>query len=487
MLRSTRMTKILFTLCCLSLPLSVTEAADSENQYNVLFIAVDDLRPELGCYGVEQAQSPHLDQFAESAVLFRKHYVQVATCGASRFALLTGRSPANSGVTRSNSAAYSGKTAFSQEQQPGAQTMPELFRRSGYHTCLIGKISHTADGRVYEYNGTGDGRDELPHAWDDLATPLGDWERGWGIFFAYANGRHRESGKGDKDLMEFVVENDNDLPDGLMAETAIEKLQNYAKSDRRFFMGLGFFKPHLPWVAPEQDWNAFADASIAAPQTDKIDSPFWHKSGEFYKYDMPFEKTHPLSEDAAAQAYRAYLACVRYTDRQIGRVLSTLEKTGLAENTIVVVWGDHGWHLGEQQIWGKHSPFEEANRSVLMMRVPGESREGVQTEALAETIDLYPTLVDYCQPRFQRTEFPLDGLSLRPVLDSSDSNIREAALSYWGKAVSARSDRYRLIVADPSKENSRVELYDLENDPHGMNNIADSHPDIVKQMRLPLK
>ncbi|MGB4740445.1 MAG: sulfatase-like hydrolase/transferase, partial [Fuerstiella sp.] len=313
---------------------------------NVLFIAIDDLRTELGCYGLSYVESPHLDQLASEGTLFTNHFVQVATCGASRYAMLTGQSPATSGAL-GNGAMYSGKTALNVKQQPGAQSMPELFRRSGYHTTLIGKISHTADGRVYEYNGKGDGRDEMPHAWDDKLTPFGDWKRGWGIFFAYANGRHREDGNNNKDLMEFTVENDDDLPDGMMATAAIKQLKVLRQSDKPFFMGLGFFKPHLPFVAPKQDWDAFRQKAIppiAAPE--KSDSPHWHKSGEFYKYASGMKKTWPLSEADSLQARRAYLACVRYVDRQVGRVLSELKESGLDKNTIVVVWGDHGWHLG---------------------------------------------------------------------------------------------------------------------------------------------
>ena len=189
----------------------VGDAIEITNRYNVLFIAIDDLRPELGCYGVEHAQSPNLDRFARSALIFDRHYVQVATCGASRYALLTGRSPHRSGVTTKNHAFYSGKTKFSQPEQPGAQSMPELFRRSGYKTTLIGKISHTADGLVYAYDGSGDGRLEMPNAWDDLLTPLGSWGRGWGVFFAYANGKHREDGGGHRDLWQFTAEDDLSL------------------------------------------------------------------------------------------------------------------------------------------------------------------------------------------------------------------------------------------------------------------------------------
>ncbi|MBT6847664.1 MAG: sulfatase-like hydrolase/transferase, partial [Planctomycetaceae bacterium] len=175
---------------------------------NILFIAVDDLRPELGCYGAEYVDTPSIDEFARNSTLFVNHFVQVPTCGASRYALLTGKSPLKSGVTRSNGALYSGSSAISKTKLAGAQTLPELFRRSGYQTTCIGKISHTADGRVYQYNGTGNGRPEVPHAWDDLPTPFGSWKRGWGIFFAYNNGLHREDGQGHKDVLQFSAVED---------------------------------------------------------------------------------------------------------------------------------------------------------------------------------------------------------------------------------------------------------------------------------------
>ncbi|MEX1224802.1 MAG: sulfatase, partial [Pirellulales bacterium] len=429
--------------------------------------------PELGCYGVGAAQSPRIDRFAESAVLFERHYVQVATCGASRYALLTGRSPANSGVTRNNNALY----GLATEQQPGAQSLPELFRRSGYQTVCIGKISHTPDGRVFEYNGKGDGRPELPHAWGELATPFGPWKRGWGTFFAYADGKHREDGGGHAQLMEFVAKKDDDLPDGMMASEAITHLQQLAQRDEPFFMGLGFFKPHLPFVAPLQDWLAVEDAQITLPPQGKIDSPHWHGSGEFFRYKNPFGP-RPLDADAQLQARRGYYACVRYVDRQIGRVLDALEELKLTDDTIVVVWGDHGWHLGEQQIWGKHSPFERATHSPLLIRVPGVSKPGLKTAALAETIDLYPTLVALCQPKFQQTRWPLDGKSLAPVLTGEQEQVREAAVSFWGGAVSVRTPTHRLIVSGKN-----VELYDHSEEPDAMQNVAAEAPELVKRLR----
>ena len=461
----------------------VTAANANDRPPNVLFIAIDDLRTELGCYGLDYVDSPHLDQLASEGTLFRNHFVQVATCGASRYALLTGRSPAASGAL-GNGAMYSGRTALKPEQQPGAQSMPELFRRSGYQTVLIGKISHTADGRVYSYNGQGDGRDEVPLAWSEKATPLGPWKRGWGIFFAYANGRHREDGNGHLDLMEFTVEKDNELPDGMMADTAIEKLSELAKSDKPFFMGLGFFKPHLPFVAPRQDWEAIQKRDVPPPPNPEIvDSPHWHKSGEFYKYKSSMKKTHPLSMEDAIMGRRAYLACVRYTDRQVGRVLAALDDAGLADNTIVVVWGDHGWQLGESALWAKHTPFERSNHSTLIIRAPGVSRPGVAVDALAETVDLYPTLVDLCQPSFRQTESPLDGVSLKPLLTGEADSVRDVAISYWRNSVSVRDDSHRLIVSrDKSGNTSHTELYDIRQTPDPVNNIAESKPEIVERL-----
>ncbi|WP_232103318.1 sulfatase [Gimesia algae] len=462
--------------------ISATESP-GKSQPNVLLIAIDDLRTELGCYGLPYVQSPSLDQLASEGVLFTNHFVQVPTCGASRYALLTGRSPQNSGVTRNNKAFYQGASALSAKQTAGAQTMPELFRRSGYRTTCIGKISHTADGRVFEYNGKGDGRDELPHAWDELATPFGSWKRGWGIFFAYANGRSREDGSGIRDLMEFKVERDEELPDGLLAKQAIEKLREYKQGDNPFFLGLGFFKPHLPFVAPRQDWEAFESVDIPpAPHPEKPESAYWHKSGEFYNYDMESEKTRPLARAARENVRRGYLACVRYTDRQVGKVLTALDELGLRENTIVVVWGDHGWFLGDSALWAKHAPLERALKSTLMIRAPGVSKAGLKSAALVETVDIYPTLIDLCQPAFRKTEYPLDGKSLKPILTGEKTEIRQAALSYWNEAVSVRTQQYRMTASMKQEKPTKVELYDISISPDPVENLAQSKPKVVEKL-----
>lgn len=320
---------------------------------------------------------------------------------------------------------------------------------------------------------------ELPKAWDSLPTPFGPWKRGWGAFFAYADGKHREDGEGHKDLMQFTAEQDSDLPDGMMADTAVETLRNYKDTGERFFLGLGFFKPHLPFVAPKQDWEAFSEVEIPLPSQEKIDSEFWHRSGEFYKYQAPHEKTRPLSLEATQQSRRAYLACVRYTDRQVGKVLDALKDLELEQETIVVLWGDHGWHLGEQEIWGKHSPFERANRSVLIIRTPGMKTAGVKTDAVVESLDLFPTLIDLCRPAFSKTQNKLDGDSLGPLLRTGVSREEDVAISYWNDAISVRDRNHRLVY---NKKTKVSKLYDLSVDSDNPIDSAEESPDIVNRL-----
>lgn len=460
-------------------------APDKENnRYNVLFIAVDDLRPELGCYGVDYVKTPHIDKLASTGVTFLQHFVAVPTCGSSRYALLTGRSPLSSGIRGGqNNALYGGPTALKQTQQPGAQSLPELFKRSGYHTTLIGKISHTADGKVTAYNGTGDKRPELPHAWDDFATPYGPWQRGWGIFFAYADGKHREDKQGHRDLLEFTVEKDTDLPDGLMADAAIEKLKQFKDTDKPFFMGLGFFKPHLPFVAPKQDWDAVAKWDVPKPQfPEGIETKYMPGMGEFYQYKMPWKKSRPLAMDDAMQAKLGYLACVRYTDRQVGKVLDALEEQGLADNTIVVLWGDHGWFLGEAGIWGKHTPLETALHSPLIIRAPGLAKPNLKTKALASSIDIYPTLIDLCQPAFTKTNYPLDGVSLMPVLTGQAQSVQLYVISTWQNANSYRFMDERLIVTLKDGQATHAELYRIDQPDGAYIDTIQGNPDRLKQM-----
>lgn len=444
----------------------------SAERPNVLFIAVDDLRPELGCLGSASAQTPQLDRLAAGGVAFTRHFASVPTCGASRYALLTGRSPHRSRAL-GNDAFHRGPSRLAVEPGAGARTFPELFRRSGYRTVCIGKVSHTPDGRLFAYDGSGDGRAEMPNAWDELTTPFAAWERGWGAFFAYAGGRHREDGHGHRDLMEFAVERDEDLPDGLIAARAVETLRTLRERDEPFFLGVGFYKPHLPFVATAPDHRAMQDEDVAPPgNAAPIESAYAHESGEFSSYRASWSSARPEAPADVIQARRAYLTCVRFVDRQIGRVLDALDELGLADDTIVVVWGDHGFHLGESGMWGKHTPFDRALNATLIVRAPGVTTQGLVSDALVESLDLYPTLIDLCRPGFERTEHPLDGVSLRPVLTGERESVRDAAVGYWRRAVTVRTARHRLIATRDGSAFRDVELYDLSDGPDPGRNIA---------------
>jgi len=459
-------------------------AQEEQNRYNILFISVDDLRPELGAYGRSYVRTPNIDRLAERGATFFNHYVQAPTCGVSRYALLTGQSPAHSGVRVSNRAMYRGRHAFRKKQMDGAQTMPELFRRSGYHTVCIGKISHTPDGRVYRYDGSGSGRPELPNAWDELATPLGPWDYGWGAFFAYPDGKHREADGGPRNLFNFRAEKDTDLPDGLMAQRAVQKLEELKNRDEPFFMGLGFYKPHLPFVAPKKDRDAVAEWDVpATPHPEKPGSAYWHSSAEFYGYSLPFPISRPLPERARMITRRSYLACVRYVDRQVGKVTDALRRTGLADSTIVVLWGDHGWYLGEYALWGKHTLLERATKSPLIIRHPGLENGGSDSHALVETIDIYPTLIDLANPAFTRTHEPLNGTSLVPLLRDETDRVHRGAVSYWNKTVSVRTRNFRLVTTGIPGHMKKTELYDLRDRTDSDPVAPDTHPDVLRRMK----
>ncbi|MDR1963503.1 MAG: sulfatase [Planctomycetaceae bacterium] len=473
------------------------ETRSTNNRYNILFIAVDDLRPELGCYGADHIRSPNIDRLSAAGRRFSHHYVQVPTCGASRYALLTGRRASESNGY-SNYSFSQGKSALKQEiSENGAQTFPELFRRSGYHTAMIGKISHQPDGRVYNYNGTGDGLPELPNAWDELLTPYGSWKYSWATFFAYADGYSRESTTGTQKnpllyrnlLYQNPDVSDQELPDGMMADQAIKTLNRLTGSEKPFFLAVGFYKPHLPFVSPKKYWDMYENIEIPLPPKEKPETVYGHKSGEFFRYQASFPKQVPLSPSDTKNVKRAYAACVSYVDAQIGRVLDTLKKSGKDRQTIVVLWGDHGWHLGEHQVWGKQTPLEPALRSPLIISVPDMNQPGVATEALVESVDIFPTLVDLCQPSYRKTQYQQGGQSFTAVLNDPGLNGKESAFGYVGANVQTlRTPEYRLIVRKNAENRfTNIELYDHRNDPGETKNIAPQQVDQVEQLLEKLK
>ena len=462
--------------------LGCKEEKPVEKRPNVLFIAVDDLRTELGAYGNNFVQSPNMDAIAASGSLFNHHYVQVPTCGASRHALLTGMRPSMP-VHLSNAAIE--KEISDQPESEVPETFIHRFRQAGYHTVGIGKISHSADGLVYGYEEPVSEKRELPHSWDELVFNPGKWKTGWNAFFAYANGENRQSLKKQVKPYEAGEVADDGYPDGLTTNLAIEKLRELKNNTKPFFMGVGFFKPHLPFNAPKKYWDLYDEATLPVSPNpnipEHINLKSLHESGEFNQYALGEEKASlqaSVSDDYARKLHHAYYASISYIDTQIGRLWHELKALNMEKNTIIVIWGDHGWHLGDQRVWGKHSLFENALKSALIIKSPFVEHQTQQVDGIVETVDIYPTLLDLCNID---NEYPLDGESLVDLLRSGKQQTENVAYSYYKNGISVRTERYRLTKYF-RKETPTVELYDHAADPFETKNIADDEPEIVKNL-----
>lgn len=478
-------TGMVFLAC--SSPKSNEDGAAADQPFNVLFIAVDDLRPDLGAYGHPVVKSPNIDRLAASAVLFQNHYVQVPTCGASRASMLTGLLPSTRAHLQ-NSAIEQFLAGEPEKEVP--ESFAHHFRRNGYYTVGIGKISHSVDGLVYAYEESAEGaKPEMPHSWDEFLFDADKWGTGWNAFFGYADGSNRQNMKRQVKPYEMANVDDRGYPDGITADLAVEQLGLLVRRDQPFFLGVGFFKPHLPFTAPKKYWDLYEEENIPlSPFPDipeNVHEASLQKMGEFNSYEAGEEKAsleHPLSDAYARKLRHAYYASVSYVDAQIGKVLDELEALGLAENTIVVLCGDHGWHLGDQRIWGKHILLEAALRSPLIIKVPGSAPRNIGEGTVVSSVDLYPSLMEWCGIP---VDFPLDGQSLATLIrEGADPDRQNLAFSYFNNGISLRNERYRLNRYFREEE-PVIELFDHQQDPWESKNMADQHPEVVERL-LPL-
>jgi len=468
------------TIICAILLAACAHQEKQLERPNFLFIAVDDLRTELPVYGKEYIQSPSLDRLAEEGIVFQNHYVVVPTCGASRHSLLTGQLPQQK-VHIQNSA--SAKTLADQEEIETPETFIHHLRRNGYYTVGIGKISHHPDGYVYGYNDPVSNVLELPHSWDEMLLDTDRWGTGHNAFFGYADGSNRNTLKGQVKPYEFANVDDNGYPDGLIAQTAIEKLTELGSRNQPFFVGVGFFKPHLPFNAPKKYWDLYDRDSIPTSPNPYLPEHVHRASlqtmGEFHNYKLGDEYAtldEPVSEEYARKLGHGYAACISYIDAQIGKVLSSLDELGLSENTVVIIWGDHGWHLGDHRIWGKHTLFDRALNSTLIMKLPG-SKTQLNLTHIVSSIDIYPTIIDLANLQMP---YETMGRSLLQIVDAH-SQWENEAYSYFRKGYSVRVPRYRLTKYYRN-EQPLVELFDYMADPNETVNIAVDHPEIVKEL-----
>ena len=453
----------------LALLLSATSLLAAEKTPNVLLLCVDDLRPELGSFGVDYVRSPHIDRLAASGRLFHRHYVQAPTCGASRYTLLTGRYG-----PRGNDALFARAQKMAAQPDSVPPSLPAWFRRQGYTTVSVGKVSHHPGGRAGS-NWDDENQPEMPDSWNRHLLPAGPWQHPRGAMHGLANGEIRIKA-GEMDVLQSATGPDTIYPDGLITEESLRQLEQLAGRDveKPFLLAVGIIRPHLPFGAPAKYLQPYRDLTLPGiPHPDKPSGKTtWHRSGEFMKYNH-WNRNPNEEAEFATEVRKHYAACVSYADAQIGKILKRLDQLGLRKNTIVVLWGDHGWHLGEHAVWGKHTLFEESLRSPLIVSYNGIPQPGQATQSIVETLDLFPTLCDLAglpKPAFAQ------GVSLRPILDSPAA-AGHPAVSYR-RARTIRTDSHRLIA----HTDGYVELYDHTSTAGETANIAADHPKLVQEL-----
>lgn len=460
-----------------------TNDAAAVEKLNVLFIAIDDLRPELGCYG-QPVKSPHIDRLASEGMLFERAYVQVALCMPSRVSMLTGRRPDTTGVVDFS-------VRF-RSVLPDVVTLPQHFKNNGYHAAGLGKIFHNDDKTSWS-----EPLFKSQRAEDDYHTEFGRKVLAWTkadhrrLTYVWDLGDGITKTKRPGGLpWESPVIPDNAVRDGQLADAAVAKLGEL--KDRPFFLAVGFHKPHLPFIAPKKYFDlyyrdAIEPAKNPFPPKDAPKYATYNWNDLRHYYGIP--DVGPVSAEQAHDLKHAYYACVSFVDAQVGRVLAELDRLRLREKTVVVLWGDHGWQLGEHGMWDKHSNFETSTRIPLIVSAPG-FKPG-RTRALVESVDLYPTLAELAG---LSRDSDLEGHSFVPLLEDPGREWKTAAFSQYrrvipgygkierGMGYSMRTDRYRLTEWRVSGTDFReYELYDHQADPQENVNLANrpSHKQLV--------
>ena len=477
----------------------VARAAKGKKKMNVLFIAVDDLRPQLGCYGYKQIHSPNIDQLASRGLLFERAYCQQAVCGATRASLLSGMRPDSSKVH--------GNSTPLPTVHPDLMTLPRHFKDNGYETVSLSKIYHHR------------GKDD-PKGWSRPEwSPRGKWV-GRGYLSEAGKAACRKESERTIKLRDEALKKapskaqaarvrrryrlglgpatdcadvpDNAYPDGVTADKAVEELRRL--KGRPFFLAVGIVKPHLPFNAPKKYWDLYKRSEIKP-----ADNPFAPKGapaiamtnwGELRNY-VGVPKKGPVADEQARELIHGYYACVSYADALVGQVIDELDRLGLRDNTVVILWGDHGWKLGDHGAWCKHTNFENDTHVPMILSVPGRGA-GKRTKALVEFVDIYPTLSELCGLDVPKH---CEGTSMVPLLAGPGRKWKSAAFSQYprGKVTgySMRTDRWRYTEWTERQTRKVVarELYDHDGDPAENVNLAAKreYAATVKELSVRLK
>ncbi|MEQ8211577.1 MAG: sulfatase [Lacipirellulaceae bacterium] len=438
---------------------TLSSCSANDSPLNVLFIAVDDLAVSLGCYGDTVAKTPNIDQLAASGVTFLRAYNQIPLCNPSRASVMTGLRPDQIKV-------YDLDRHF-RDEVPNVVTLPQVFRKAGYVAARVGKIYHY---NVPAAIGT-DGFDDPP-SWDRTINPKGRDKTDEPLVFN-AEPHRRISGA----LSWLAAEGDDtEQTDGMIATEAIQFMKEHQAQP--FFLGVGFFRPHTPYVAPKKYFDIYPLRDMRlpyAPEGDRLDIPT-----AAFAHNCPVPN-YGLSETTLRQATQAYYASVSFIDAQVGRLLENLEELGLVENTIVVLWSDHGYHLGEHNgIWQKRTLFEQSARAPLVIRAPGSRGNSQACHRIVEFVDIYPTVVELAglnpPPQLAgRSLCPLlddpitqwDGFAITQILRPADDRLAEPVMG-----CSIRTNRWRYTEWSDGRYGR--ELYDHHADPQEFNNLANS-------------
>jgi iduronate 2-sulfatase len=466
-------------LCC------VVVYGAAAGKPNVVLVCVDDLKPALGCYGDKIAKSPNIDRLAKRGVLFERAYCNQAVCAPSRNALMTGVRPTTMGI-------YDLGTNF-RLASSNAVTLSQYFMRHGYRAEALGKIFHV-----------GHGNHEDAASWS-----VAHWKAN-SIAYALPESRANQGLTREEALFANDPANvaklprgapyesadvpDEGYPDGKIAAEAIRRLRAAKeKPEEPFFLAVGFLKPHLPFCAPKRYWDLYDRASFKVPalRSAPEGAPKFAPSGwgELRQYSG-IPTNGPVTDEQARTLIHGYYAAVSYMDAQLGKVLDELDRLNLATNTIIVLWGDHGWHLGDHGWWCKHSNYEQATRIPLIVSAPGARRGARAKNALVETVDIYPTLAELAGLPAPEVPQGMEGKSFASVLRDPGRSLKDFVFHVYprgeriGRAV--RTARYRLVewrVPGTAADTAELELYDYQKDALETKNLAADRADIAKQMR----
>ncbi len=466
---------VFFLSSCLSIcPARGNEPSEKAAKPNVLLICVDDLKPAIGCFGDKAAKTPNIDRLASVGLRCASTYCNQAVCSPSRNSLLTSLRPQTLGI-------YDLPTNF-RKSRADAVTLGQYFRQHGYHTQALGKVFHVGHGNQEDAASW-----DVPHFRPKASQYALDESKP--VAGATAK-KGTDEPKGT--ATECADVPDETYADGVVAAEAIERLKQAKQSDKPFLMAVGFVKPHLPFVAPKRYWDMHDPSKL--PQPEILNLPAGAPSyapqlgGELRNYrDMP-ASPKPIDSQTTKQLIHGYYAATSYMDAQVGKLLDTLNQLSLRENTIVVLWGDHGWHLGDHGMWCKHTNYEQATRIPLIVSVPGS--KAATTGALIETVDIYPTLAELAGLPAPKS---LDGKSFAKLLARPDEAHRDHAIHVYprnnliGRAI--RTSRYRLVEwksPGAARESAVYELYDYQADPNESRNLIDELPQIAEQLKSTL-